>query len=127
MAQNTRARSRALKVYGPGAAELSQCDFTTSGGTGAVTVNEAQGCTVARTGVGTFVVTFGRAYKALTVTYGVQGSTTAQLLIQTAKSLGSGSTPASVTFTQVTAGGSTAVDTLAMRVNVQAIGRVTAN
>lgn len=118
MASNLKSRGRGIKVYGsPSGAELLQCDFTTSGTTSDVTTNEAQGCTVARTGVGVFVVTLGRTYKAFTVGMSVQAATTAQLFVITAR------TTSTITITQVTAGGSTAVDTLAARINLVIVGR----
>lgn len=118
MATQSRFKNRGIRVYGPGGPELVTCKFTTSGTTSDVTTVEAQGCTVARTGVGVFVVTFGRTYKVIpNVTFSVQASTTAQLFIITA------ATTSAVTITQVTAGGGTAVDTLAATINVQAVGR----
>ena len=109
-----------LGIFGPNSQSIAHGRFTTSGNTGAVTTNEANGFTVARTGVGVFVVTYAKAAKvAPTVTFSVQGSTTAQLFIITAN------TTTATTFTQVTAGGSTAVDTLAATIHVQAIQRYT--
>jgi hypothetical protein len=117
MASNTRFRTRGVKFFGPGGVEVAQVDFTTSGSTADVTVNENQGATVARTGVGTFVVTLAKTYKTYNVTIGVQASTTAQQFLITAR------TATTFTITQVTAASGTAVDTLAARINVQIIGR----
>ncbi len=112
MATNRIARTRGIRHYGPGGVELLTCDFTTSGTTADVTTNEANGCTVARTGVGQFTVTFGRSYKSFQVGMSVQAATTAQLF-----KIGSRTT-SSFVIDQVTAGGGTAVDTLAARVNL---------
>lgn len=105
----TLARNRA-KYIGPAPVETATIDFTTSGSTTAPTTNQAYGCSVARTGVGVFVITLDRAYRLLLPTLSVQASTTAQLFIITAK------TTSTITVTQVTAGGGTAVDTLAGRI-----------
>jgi phosphotransferase system HPr-like phosphotransfer protein len=106
------------KFFGPGGGHVATCSFTTSGTTADVTTNEAEGCTVARTGVGTFVVTMRNTYKHLTVGMSVQAATTAQLFLITAK------TGSTVTITQVTAGGSTAVDTLAATINLVIVARI---
>lgn len=107
------------KVFGPAGDEIVTCSFTTSGSTSGVTTNEAMGCTVARTDVGVFVITLAKVYKHVTVAMSVQASTTAQLFIITGRSLSS----RTITITQVTAGGSTAVDTLAATINVIIVGR----
>lgn len=118
MATNSLYKNIA-KVFGPSGGEWMLVDFTTSGTTAAVTVNEQQGATVARTGVGTFVVTLGKVFKHVTVGMSVQASTTAQEFVITARDL----TAKTITVTQVTAGSSTAVDTLAGRVNLIMFGR----
>jgi hypothetical protein len=108
-----------IKNRGPADAEIVTCAFTTSGSTAAVTTNEAQGCSVARTGVGTFVVNLERVYKHVTVGMSVQAATTAQLFIVTARDLAA----KTITIKQVTAGGGTAVDTLAARIDLVLVCR----
>lgn len=108
------------KAVGPGGAEVLSISFTTSGTTAAVTTNESAGGTIARTGVGVFVVTLDKVYKHLTVGMSVQAASTAQLFIITARSLSA----RTITITQVTAGGGTAVDTLAATVNLVIVGRM---
>ncbi len=107
------------KAFGPGGGEFCTVSFTTSGSTTDVTTNESAGATVARTGVGTFVVTTDRVYKHVTVGMSVQAASTAQLFIITARNLAN----RTITLTQVTAGGGTAVDTLAATVNLIIFGR----
>lgn len=119
MATNLTTRN-IPKLFGPGGGRILTCSFTTSGSTSGVTTNEAQGCTVARTGVGTFVVTLGASYKHVTVGMAVIAATTAQLFIVTAIDLAA----RTITLKQVTAGGGTAVDTLAARVDLVIVGRV---
>src|ERR1700712_133753 len=87
------------KLIGPPGGDILSVSFTTSGTTADVTTNEAQGASVARTGVGVFVVTTSGTYKHLTVGMSVHAASTAQLFIVTAK------TTSSITITQVTAGG----------------------
>lgn len=110
-------RSKSVSAPG-GPVDILVVDFTTSGTTSGVTTNEARGCSVARTGVGVFVVTLNRAYKHFSVGMSVQAATTAQLFIITAR------TASTITLTQVTAGGGTAVDTLAARINMTITARV---
>ena len=119
MATNSQF-SAPLDAYGPSGSKVLTVSFTTSGTTSDVTTHEAQGATVARTGVGTFVVTLGALYKHVTVGMSVQAATTAQLFIVTARDL----TAKTITIKQVTAGGGTAVDTLAARIDLVIIGRL---
>lgn len=116
MATGNAFRTLVNKVFGPTRKDAI-VDFTTSGGTGAVTTNEAFGATVARTGVGVFTITLANSYKHSLVTMAVQAATTAQLFIVTSR------TANTVVITQVTAGGGTAVDTLAARINVRISSR----
>jgi len=119
MASNTR-NSNIPKVFGPGGAKIVTCSFSLV--TTALTTVEAQGCSVSRTGVGTYVVQVRPGYKMLNVTMGVEAASTAQLFIVTSRDLAAGT----VTIKQVTAGGGTAVDTLTARVDVQIVCRTVA-
>lgn len=116
MASNLR-NAAVPKTFGPNGTQLPHCVFTTSGTTADVTTVEAQGCTVARFGVGTYVITLGKTYKNVTTTFSVLSTTTAQVFIKTAQ------TGNSVTIKQVTAGGGTAVDTLVATVDVIMVAR----
>lgn len=120
MARYGKAQKQIPKQYGPSGGEILTCSFTTSGSTSDVTTNESAGCTVARTGAGTFVITMDRVYRHVTVGMSVQAATTAQVFLITARDL----TAKTITITQVTAGGGTAVDTLAATVNVNIIARL---
>jgi hypothetical protein len=102
-----------LKVLGP-EHRYAMVTFTTAG-TGAVTTVDAWGCTVARTGVGVFVVTLATVGKHYNVTLGTEFTTAAQTPIVTAKSLSA----KTVTITVVGAGGSTATETTGMTINAQ--------
>ena len=116
MASNTRA-SAIPKAFGPGGAKIATCSFSLV--TTALTTVEAQGCSVSRTGVGTYVIQLRPGYKMLNVTTGVEAQSTAQLFIVTGRDLTAGT----VTIKQVTAGGGTAVDTITARVDVQIVCR----
>ncbi len=108
-----------LDTYGP-EERLAKVSFTTAG-TGAPTVTDAQGVvSVARTGVGVFVVTFKHGGQAYCPTYGVEFSTTAQAALITAKS----TSAKTITFTVVTAAGGTAADTTGMTIHVQNLIRL---
>ncbi len=112
--------SAPLDAVGPSGAKLITLSFTTSGTTSDVTINEAQGATVARTGVGLFEVTLNASYKAVTVAMSVQAASTAQLFKLDSRNLTTGK----IVIRQVTAGGNTAVDTLAARIDLVIVGRV---
>lgn len=116
MATNLKL-AKFLDCYGPDSV-VALVNFTTAG-TGAVTTNEAQGVTVARTGVGTYLLTFARGWKAITVTTGFQFSTSAQIPLITAISAAN----RTVTITVVGAGGTTAADTTGATIHIQAILR----
>jgi hypothetical protein len=104
---------RPVNVLGP-EHNYAMVTFTTAG-TGTVTTVDAWGCTVARTGVGVFVITLATVGKHFNVTLGTEFTTAAQTTIVTAKSL----TNRTVTITVVGAGGSTATDTTGMTINAQ--------
>jgi len=105
------------KTFGPSGSRILQCCFIVTGAT--ITVPEEQGCTVTRTGVGTYEIALGQIYKNINVSVTTIAASTAQLFLVTAAD------PASkvVTIKQVTAGGGTAVDTLTARIDVQIMAR----
>lgn len=109
-----------MGVYGPSPKNMVEGTFTTSGGTGALTAVAGEGFTAARQSQGVFRVTYARVAKAARkVVFSVQGASTAQLFIITAN------TTAYTEFTQVTAGGGTAVDTMVATVHFHAVERYT--
>jgi hypothetical protein len=80
MAALLNAIPKLAKVFGPDRADAI-CVFTTAG-TGAVTVLESFGCTVARSGVGAFTITMARGMRGSTkyhVTTQLEHTTTAAL------------------------------------------------
>lgn len=107
--------SKYVDCYGPDSV-FAVGNFTTAG-TGAVVTNEAQGFTVARTGVGAFTITFARGWKANTVTLGLQHTTQAATPVITAVSA-SGRTVV-VSMLAV----STATETTGATIHVQALLR----
>lgn len=118
MAQNLKGMKKYVDCYGPDAA-FAVAQFTTAG-TGAVTVVESQGlASIARTGVGVFLLTYLRSWKNINVTIGAQFTTAAQTVIIT----GISQANRTVTLTVVGAGGNTAADTTGLTIHVQALLR----
>lgn len=117
MARYTKSQKQIPKMSGPSGGELLTCKFSVV--TTALTALEEAGCTVARTGTGTYVVTLNKVYK----------SVTANVIIQTAAGAETqsvwltGSTTSSLTLTQFTAGSSTAVDVLTFTAHIQIMCR----
>lgn len=112
MATNLKS-SNFVDCYGPSSV-FAVGNFTTAG-TGAVVTNEAQGFSVARTGVGAFTITFARGWKANTVTLGLQHTTQAATPVVTAVS--------GRTVVVSMLAGSTATETTGATIHVQALLR----
>jgi hypothetical protein len=117
MSQTNSKLTTIPKVYGPNSARMLVCSFGLV--TTALTAGEQQGCTVSRTTTGTYVVDLLKVYKDVNVTMGVIAASTAQLFIITAVDLAA----KTITIKQVTAGGSTAVDTITATINLQILAR----
>jgi hypothetical protein len=105
------------RLKGPPGGEIVTASFSLV--TTTLTAGECMGCTVARTGVGTYVVTLGRVYKAINIAWSIQAATTAQDFRITARDLAA----KTITIKQMTAGTGTAVDTLTAQVDLIIVGR----
>lgn len=105
--------------FGPSGTRVAYGSFTTAG-TGAVTTLEAHGFTVARSGVGTFLVTMRNPCKGMVVSWAAQFTTTAQVPLITALSASAGTFTVSI----VTAASGTAVETTGLTLHLQVIQRM---
>ncbi len=108
--------SKFVDCYGPDSVFVI-ANFTTAG-TGAPTVNEAQGvATITRTGVGVFEITLNRSWKNACVTLGLQHTTQAATPVVTSV------TPATRKIVVSMLAGSTATETTGAVIHVQILLR----
>lgn len=108
------------KMAGPAGGRILTCKFSVAGA--ALTALEEMGCTVARSGVGTYVVTLNRAYKNVVANLTIQraaGAMTQSVWITS-------STTTTLTLTQFTSADGTPVDTLTFTAHLTIHGRANA-
>lgn len=116
MASNSFAKNT-LKLVGPPGGRALVCKFSVV--TTALTALEEQGCTVARSGVGTYTITLPRTYKLVAYHLTLRRAAGAQ----TQSVWVTGETTSTLTLTQFTSADGTAVDTLTFTASLVLIVR----